>query len=266
MKKYVLPLVLALLIALFGAALADGLVADDSGRYLSAAEITDLTLKSQEIYSTYGLRVMLRITDNTRGYSLDYNGLRNCANDIYNQTFSGQDGMIFLVRMADRYCVTVTKGKGEEIFSRAILDEVEEDILHYLSDGEYHSAFSAYLKDVDSLLARYEKGERYYGEHAASLKTAAQRVVEALPITGIFSAVVTALVMLIVRSRMKTAKKKHTASDYISDSALTRSQDLYLYTTTTRTRIQTSSSSGGHGGSGHFGGSHGGGSSSGHHF
>ena len=265
MKKCVLPLVLALLIALCGAALAEEeLVSDESGRYLSAAEIAELTRQSREIYDAWGLRVMLRITYDTKGYSRDYNGLRNCANDIFNRAYYGQDGMIFLVRMADRYCVTVTKKKGEEIFSRAILDEVEEDILHHLSDGEYYEAFSAYLKDIDSLLARHAKGESFYGGNA-SLKTPAQRVVAALPMTGLFSAVITALVMLIVRSRMKTAKKRQSASDYISDSALTRQQDLYLYTTTTRTRIQTSSSGGG-GGSGHFGGSSGGGSSSGHHF
>ncbi len=264
MKKRIIPLFLAVLLILCSSALGDQLVSGD--RYLSSREIADLTQQSGEIYDTYGLRVMLQITYDTAGYSRTYDGLRNCANDIFNRSCYGEDGLIFLVRMADRYCVTVSKGKGEEIFSRQILDEVEEDVLHYLSEGDYYGAFSAYLNDISSLMARYEKGERFYGSNTASLMTPAERVREYLPLILGFSALITVIVMLIIRSRMKTAQRKATASDYIAQSALTRKQDLYLYTTTTRTRIQSGSGSGSRGGSGHFGGSHGGGSSSGHHF
>ncbi len=267
MKKRIIPLLLVLLMAFCSAGLADALVTDDSGRYLDSAEISALTAQSREIYDTWGLRVMLKITYDTAGYARTYDGLRRCANDVFNASYYGEDGLIFLVRMADRYCVTVSKGKGEEIFSRRILDEVEEDILSYLSEGAYYSAFSAYLRDISSLMARYEKGERYYGENASGLKSGMDRVKEALPMILGFAAVVTALVMVIIRSTMKTAKKKSEATDYISNSVFTRSQDLYLYTTTTRTRVQSSSGShGGGGGSGHFGGGGGGGSSSGHHF
>ncbi len=265
MKKAAVLMLTAVLLMLFCAtAFGDALVTDDAGRYLSRSEIASLTEQSREIYDRYGLRVMLKITYSTPGYTSE-DSLRYYANTVFNNTYSGQDGLIFVVRMSDRYCRAVTKGRGEQIFSRAILDEVEEDVLPSLSRGDYYGAFSAYLKDISGLLARYEQGERFYGSGASGLKTRKEVLVEALPVIGGVSALVTAVVMGIIVSGMKNVKKQSGASDYITDTRLTRKQDLYLYTTTTRTRIQSSSSGGG-GGSGHFGGGGGGGSSSGHHF
>ena len=124
--------------------------------------------------------------------------------------------------------------------------------------------FLKYLDDLENVLTRYENGERF-DEYTFSLKTPMQRALGALPVIAVVSLLITLLVLLIRSSNMKTAKKKETAFDYLSDARLTRRADIYLYTTTVRRKIETSSSS--HGGGGHFSSSGGGhGSSSGGHF
>ena len=85
-----------------------------------------------------------------------------------------------------------------------------------------------------------------------------------LAIAAGFSGIVTSIVLSVMVGRMKTARKKAAASDYVQGARFTRETDTYLYSTTRKRRVQSSSSSSG-GGSSTFrsssGRSHGGGRS-----
>ena len=263
MKKRIgLLLVLLLCFLLVQPVLGDEPVTDDTGRYLTASQILELKQKSLALLQKHGIRAVYLITSSL---GEDLNRMRYYAADVYDDTYgNNSDGVIFLV--AGRSYISVTTAKGEEILTTAVLDAIEDDVVGYLRDGDYAGAFSRYLDDLDSVLVRYENGERF-SEYRFSLKTALQRAVAVLPILALFSAVVTSIVILIRRSKMKTAKKKETASSYAIGAELTRRSDVYLYTTTVRHKIETSSGGGSHGGGGHFSSSGGGhGSSHGGHF
>ncbi len=264
MKKlsaFLSALVLLLLCA--ATASARGLVTDETGS-LTSEEIAHLTGLAEGIGEKYGIVAMIRFVERTPGYQTGYYGLREYAADAYDSEHAGEDGVIFAVRLSDRWYVSVTTGRGEKILTTEALDAAEDDVQPLLKDEDYYEAFRKYLKDIDTLLERYEKGERFGNK--VSLQTPMERLMGMLLIIGVFSALNAVLVLLIVRRNMKTARKKNEAGDYVSQARLTRRQDIYLYTTTTRRKIESSSGSGSHGSGGHFGGGGGHGSSHGGRF
>ncbi len=278
MKKVLsIPVVLLVLAFFVSSAFASGLVTDETG-YLTAGEIESLEEMCEEIGNDYGIVAMIRMVDETPGYTESesqrgYYGLRQYAADYYDARHSGEDGVIFAVRMSDRWYVSVTTGRGESILTTSRLDACENAAKSYLSSGQYYSAFRAYLRKVSSYLGRgssvtepdsytYGWDDGYTSYHVETDPVTA--VKEKLPIIGIFSAVITALVLLLVRRSMRTARKNNEAGSYISNAQITMRQDLYLYTSKTRRKIQTDSGS--HGSGGHFGGGGGHGSSHGGRF
>ena len=257
-KKCGTLLILVLCLVCMQSAWAAVPVRDDTGRFLNSYQVAELTQQCADIYAAHGIQPMIRVTSSL---GEDLNRMRYYAADLYDNTYgNNSDGVIFLV--AGRSYISVTTGRGETILSRNVLNAMEDDTVDYLRDGDYAGAFSHYLSLLDNVLTRYENGERFNGNF--SVKTPIQRAVGILPFIAIAAAIITGLILLIVWSGMKTAKKKDTASEYAVGAELTRHSDVYLYTTTVRRRIQTSSGSGG---SGHFSSSGGGhGSSSGGHF
>ncbi|MBQ8137704.1 MAG: TPM domain-containing protein [Clostridia bacterium] len=263
MKKRIGILFVILLLALSLPAQALDLVTDRTGRHLSRNEISELTAKSQAIFEKHGIKAVYLITESM---GEDLYRMRDYAANTYDDAFGNHsDGVIFFV--AGRSYISVTTGKGETILVKSVLNAIEDEVVEYLRDGDYAGAISKYLDDLDSVLTRYENGERF-DPYTFSLRTPIQRAIGMLPVIAVVCLIISLLVLLIRRSHMKTAKKKETAFDYLSDARLTRRADVYLYTTTVRRKIETSSSSSFRGGGGHFtssgGGSHG--SSSGGHF
>ncbi len=258
MRKTICALLLSLL--LLGAALpalADGEVTDKTG-YLTYSQIESLEDIAAGIREEWGINALILFVDRTPGYTQSesqsgYYGLRDYAADYYDSLYPGQDGVVFAVRLSDRWYVSVTTGRGETMLSTDTLDAAEEAARPYLSSGDYYYAFRTYLNRIDYSL-------QVYADPTIRLK-------EMLPFIGGFSAVITALVLLIIRHTMKTARRRDEAGNYVTGARITRRQDIYLYTTKTRRRIQTESSGGGiHGGGGHFGGGGGHGSSHGGRF
>ena len=275
-KPAVFPLMVLILICMTAAALAGELVTDETGR-LSDSEIAALTEIAEGIGEEYGINAMIRFVYSTPGYRTSesqsgYYGLRDYAADYYDSEHAGESGVIFAVRLEDRWYLSVTTGRAESILTTDALDAAEREAQPYLKRGDYYGAFRTYLNGIRTLLRRYENGERYpestgghYTGGTVQVREPMERLPEKLPIIGVLSALISGLVLLLVRRGMKTARKRIEAGDYVSQVRVTRRQDIYLYTTTTRRKIE-SSSSGSHGSGGHFGGGGGHGSSHGGRF
>ena len=259
MKKKFVLLSMVLILLLSGlCGLAEREAVNDEAGLLTKSEEDALRTRSQEILAEYHFQVVFLLVRSTQGQSI-----RNFAADYYDDGGygygPGHDGMIFCVDMGSRSYYTVTTGTGEDIFTVPVLEAIEDDMIEELSEGEYYTAFARYLDDVEIILRRAANGESFAGTEHVSLKTPAERTVSALPVIVIISAVIALLAVAIMRSGMKTARRRGAANSYIEGTpVISRRSDVYLYSTETRTRIQTESgSSGRSGGGGHFTGSSG---------
>lgn len=251
MKRFFFLLLILLCIAM--PALAESKVHDNAGLFTSG-QISAWEDRIAQILSEEQFDVVL-VTENSIGsYSpQDY------AADFYDYGGYGygedHDGILLLLvvggGVGNRDFYMLTTGRGEEVFSQYVLYDIEDDILPALKRSNFVSAVDTFLKDVQSRLVR------------AHPKSPAQRAREKLPLLLIAGLAVGLIASLSMKAKMRTVRRKQDAMSYVKKDSfrLTRSQDIYLYTSTTRQRIVEPSRSGGGGGSG--GGFHG--SSGTHH-
>ena len=275
MKKVVLSFAAVLLafVMVTASALAynaKGVV--DDAELLTYGEEKWLQEKLDDVYQNHQFQVVLHTVDGIQGQPIHL-----YAADFYDYNGYGEgstcDGMIFVIDMDEREYVTVTTGMGIPYFSDRAIASMEENIVEDLSAGNYYEAFCAYLDQVEQQLNYvktqpvvyfqeplgdfdYVDAYDYYGDEVTQETR--------LAIAAGFSGIVTSIVLSVMVGRMKTARKKAAASDYVQGARFNRETDTYLYSTTRKRRVQSSSSSSG-GGSSTFrsssGRSHGGGRS-----
>ena len=243
--------VLFILLALAAPALAENRVHDNAGLF-TAEQISAWESWIEQIMAQENFDVVL-VTENSIGsYSpQDY------AADFYDYGGYGygenHDGILLLLvvggGVGNRDFYVLGTGRGEVVFSQYVMYDMEDDILPALKRSDFVSALDTFLGDVQSHLVQ------------AHPKSPAQRAGEKLPLllaVGLGVGLITSLVM---KAQMRTVRRKQDAMSYVRQNSfqLTRSQDIYLYTTTTRHRIVESSprGSGGGGFSGGFTGSSG---------
>lgn len=243
MMKRLLALLAALLLVSLHA-LAEQRVFDEAG-LLSASAESRLEDAISGVRSKYSFDVVIATVPHTNGKEIQY-----FAADFYDYSGFGMnsthDGILFLIVSSTRKYYILNTGVSEQIFDDSTLYGIEDEVVPFLRQNDYDGAMLRFVSEVDGCLERH---------------TPLGRANAALPVlaaVGVAAALITALVF---KAQMRTVRRKSSASDYIRKGSfrLTRSQDIYLYTTTTRTRIETSSGSrgGGHGGGGGFTGSSG---------
>ncbi|MBQ4638926.1 MAG: TPM domain-containing protein [Clostridia bacterium] len=250
MKKL---LILSLILCIMALpALADTRRVVDEVNLLSYFEENVLQEKIDEIVARYDMDVAI-VTKNDIGYR---------AIDVYTADYfenagygvgDRQDGLIFLIDMDQRNYFTATHGKAITVFTDYGLDQLHNSMVHYLSSGDYYTAFSRYLDKVESYLENYEQtGKAYDVYNAVSLKAPMERIVEMAPIVFIVALGIGLIVAFSLKSQLKTVRKKQNAASYVQKGSfyLSRSQDIYLYTRTTRRKIETNTGGSSHGGRG----------------
>lgn len=235
----------------------------DEAELLSTFSQATLEGQAANLAETYGCGVYVLTVDTMDGATS-----REFAKEYYLDhdlgVGEGNNGILFMVAMDTRDYVTVTYGLasategGYGIGIQAFTDDgiaaLEDEVVSYLSDGDYDGAFSAYLDICEEYLNYYdENGEGMAPADSGSLllKLAIVILVPLLIALG---------VCLVFVSQMKTARIATEAGNYIADDsfALTAHQDRYTHTTKTRTKIEKNDSSGSSIDSDGFGGSRGG--------
>ena len=137
-----------------------------------------------------------------------------------------------------------------------------------LKNGNYYEAFDVALDNVEKFLKQAATGEPYSYDNKVPSEPMSKKTFTILSVIEFFVALLFGKGYASnLRASMNTAVKRTEATEYIDKSsfALTRSQDMFLYSNVTRTPIPTETrsgggssihtSSGGHshsGGGGHF--------------
>ena len=163
--------------------------------------------------------------------------------------------MPFWLRPCSRKYVTITYGEGVTAFTDYRIEQQEDEIVPQLSDEEWADAAYTYIDMCDDALD-------YYADHGEPIDVDNDIGLEDLLIAMIFPLGISAFICFILYRRMKTARQKTEADEYMPGFTLRVKRDRYTHTTRERTydppQKESNSSGGSSVDSDGFGGSSGG--------
>lgn len=255
MKKIFCCILLLMLLCV--SALAAPLRVADNAHLLTNAEAQKLLARADELSEKHNLDIIIATTNDSRGMVLgDY------AADLVDYNNFRTDNIILVVAMDQRRYVCVTTGMGIYAFTDYTLDAIYDAMEADMIDGDYAAAFETYLTLCDRALAQAENGQPYDYDLPIVTRPMHEILLIRLLIALVPGILIGWLIAYSRKKRMNSAVPQRSAENYMTRMNLTRSRDIYLYTTTTRRRIE--SNNGGHGGGsstfrGSSGRSHGGG-------
>ena len=167
----------------------------------------------------------------------------------------GKSGILFLLAVGSRKYVTITYGEGVTAFTDYRIEQQEDEIVPELSDEEWADAAYTYIDMCDDALD-------YYADYGEPIDVDNDIGLEDLLIAMIFPLGISAFICLILYHRMKTARQKTEADEYMPGFTLRVKRDRYTHTTRERTydppQKESNSSGGSSVDSDGFGGSSGG--------
>jgi uncharacterized protein len=215
----------------------------DEANILTDSEEDALRNEIKEIEEIYSFDVVIVTVEDSSEYDVvaaaddyfDYHG--------YGYGTDG-DGILFYVNMRTRNWAISTKGYGLVAFTDYGTDKIGEVCSSYLSDASYYSAFEKYVDLSSAFLKEAENGKVYDVNHTyKSMSDYIKRIL----IVCLISLVISAIVIGIMKSKMKTAVSQPYAKAYVKEGSfkMTRDRDSFLYFHVTKTPIPKSTSSGG---------------------
>ena len=158
-------------------------------------------------------------------YGTGSKNIQNFADDFYDNNGYGygsdNSGILLLLDMQAREWYMSTCGEDIRIFSDNDLDELGEEIVDDLSDGDYYQAFSLWLDELPGYAEDYREGGSIFSN---------------LPLALVIGLVAALITILIMRSSMNTAKLQKGAVDYMKDGSfhLRQRSDVFLYSRVSR--------------------------------
>lgn len=220
------------------------LLVDDAG-LLSDDEYDALLATLESVSAEYGCDVAVVTVDSLGGKSA-----RDFADDYYdyNGYGSGDDrsGIMLVLSMGERDWYITTCGYGITAMTDYGRDVLSDDFVPYLSSGDYYEAFNIFAEGCGNYLrlaadgtpfdrrSDYDSDDYDYGEGFPQwweIKTY-------LPAALIAGFVISLIVVLCMRGKLKSVRAKQSAAGYIVDNSmvLTDCRDIFLYKNVSRTR------------------------------
>ncbi|MDR2655751.1 MAG: TPM domain-containing protein [Oscillospiraceae bacterium] len=237
---------------------------------LSDGEEAGLSARIEGLRETYGVDIVIVTSDGTGGKTPEA-----YADDYYDYNGYAEDGALLLVDMGNRKWHISTKGYCITVFTDYGIRQIGADISPGLGSGDYYGSFSIFLDDAESYLAQASEGHPYdaagTGEYSPGYSDGATSVNRSIinPVATLAALAVALVIVLIMKSRLKTARPKPYASDFVVKNSLrlTRQSDQFTHSTMSQIRrAQDHDTNSGGGGSGtHIsssGSTHGGGGGS----
>ena len=158
-----------------------------------------------------------------------------------------RDGVLLLVDMGERQCWISTHGYGITAFTDAGIAYIGDAVKDDMADGNYAGAFRRYAELCDDFVTQAREGKPYDTE------TMPRRPlpVLAIPISLAIGFVIALITVGGMKGQLKSVRSQPLADCYVRKDSMevTRSSDLFLYSTLSRTQRpkenDSNSSSGG---------------------
>lgn len=252
-----LILMLSLALPAYGTEEPPDYLVDDAG-LLTGEEEEKLQQWIYEYKVDLQLDIVIVTTNGTNG-----KGVQSFADDFYDDNGYGfgptNSGILLLIDMESREWYMSTCGDAIYIFTDYGLDQLGQTILPWLSSGDYYHAFMSWLSALPTYVEAFrsespidgyvppDEYESPYGEEIYYYQDHVGIPVRPFPIAlgiGLIAAVITILIM---RSKMNTARLQSGAVDYLKKDSfhLRQRSDMFLYSRVSRRAKPQNNTSGG---------------------
>lgn len=195
----------------------------DQADLLTASEETELLQKLDSISAEQGMDVVIVTTDELNGKSPTA-----YADDFYDDNGYSNDGVLLLVSMEDRDWKISTSGYGVTAFTDAGIKYVGKQISDSLGDDNYAEAFGIYADTCQKFIKQARSGDPY---DTHNLPKEPFDVKFTLLVSLGIGFLIALVIATIMKSQLKSVRKKAGASDYVKAGSMnvSRRQDLFLY-------------------------------------
>lgn len=230
-KKGVFTIFFALLLCVMPAMFV--YAADDMPRLVDEADLlsdsdeAELLGKLDEISERQQMDIVVLTVNSLEGKSPE-----EYADDFYDYNGygfgDGKDGILFLISMGEREMCISTAGYGITAFTDAGQNYIYDQIMTYIKDGDYATAFTIFAAQCDGFITQARTGEPY---DIDNLPEEPFSVIGALIIAVGIGFIISLIATGIMRLQLHSVYSRQAAEDYmIKDSMqVTRSNDLFLY-------------------------------------
>lgn len=217
--------------------------------------------------TTYSMdMVIVTINSNNKSSAMAY------ADDFYDYNDFGKgttyDGLLFLIDMDTREMWISTTGQAILMYNDNRIDAILDSSYSYIKSQKYFECAKAFITKSSSFAQQGipSNNKNYEIDNKGNYKKKSTNLIQDFPLFPaiIISFILSAITVIIARSKHKTIRKATQAKNYIIQNSIniTRKEDRFLTSHTTKVYNPPSSSSSSGGSSTHSsssGSSHGGG-------
>lgn len=235
----------------------------DNADILTDYEEDKLISQLDELSERHQFDVAVYTTESLGGFSS-----MNLADKIYEDYGYGftsdHDGAMLLIAMDEREWWITTEGYGITALNDYNLMLIEDEMLSYLSSGDYYSAFSTFAGMCDTFVTDAIEGypsypdadyddyyssdnngyysDYYYPDYRypSEYSTGIAKTSPTLIFTALFFGFIIAFIVVsVMKGQLKSVKKAYGAASYEvpGSFSVTRSRDIFLYRNISKRRI-----------------------------
>ncbi len=215
----------------------------DGAKLLTESEGRSLNTRLEALSDKYKVDVVIVTID-----SLDGENVNTYAQDFFDYNAYGYgvnyDGILFLLAMDEREWAITTTGSGIQIFTDRGQEYITDDIIPFLSNGDYIMAFDKFADHAENFIIQDINGEPYDVGNMPEEKL--DFLIAAAIALG--SGLVLALIITgIMKAQLKSVSPQHGAENYTVDNSfkVTNSRDIFVGKSVVKTAIPKSTSGGG---------------------
>ena len=211
---------------------------------LNKEESGKLIKRLDEIENAFGFDAVVVVVPRLEGGF----GAREYAAELYEKYDFGVDsqksGAILLLAMEDRDFGFATTGRGIDIFTPGVQDNLIDRFLPFLRDNDYFGGFMSYANGVYDAIHQTSLGlpadggdSAGSGDSSSGKVDKGKNVASSVAISAIVALIIAAIVNAVLRAQLKSVRPKDFARDYIRPGSmlLTGQSDRFLYRQVART-------------------------------
>ena len=219
----------------------------DEADVLSASEEAKILAQLDEVSTRQGVDVVIAVVNDFDAKDVD-----NAAYDYYDYNGFSKDGILLYLSMAERdYCISGT-GFGIRAFTDYGREKLAEELVPYLSEGDYYTAFSKFAFYSDDYITVAKEGKPYdVNNEPVFPLTLKERIIGALasffgPVIAAF-AFVKGIIIRGNRKKLLSVGSVNNANEYMEKGSLniTRRRDMMVDTVVTEVYNPDSTDGGG---------------------